>query len=88
MEVIGTTSNDYICVINHSELEKFTNTYFNKMKRLKIGDKIDLGAGYNFMSKTQSALRATDELIKNNKDVVEAILNGITIMANEKETND
>jgi hypothetical protein len=57
MEIIGTTSHGYICNVSHDELEKLVDKYYGKLKRLEVGSKMDLGAGYDFRSQIQSACR-------------------------------
>lgn len=67
MKVIGTTQErggDYIAIVTHSELEKLTENYYGKLPSLKVGDSIDLGAGYNFRSEIQSACRAMEDASK------------------------
>lgn len=88
MKVIGKTEHDYICEVSHHELEKFMNLYYNKLNKLKIGDQLDLATGYDFETKTLNALKKTEDFISANKEVVEAILNGISVIAksNLKET--
>ena len=52
MKVIGTANdNNYIVSVSHSELEKCFAKYYNKLERLKIGEEIDLGMGYDYHSK-------------------------------------
>lgn len=85
MKVIGKiNSESYICEVSHTEIEKFKNLYYNKLHTLKVGDSLDLGAGYDFYVDTVRALNKTEELISSNKKVVEAILNGITLVGSNK----
>ena len=82
MKVIGKAESDiYLCQVSHAEIEKFLNLYCNKMDRLKVGDVVDLGQGYNFCQKTRDALNKTEEFIRSNKDVIEMIVTGISVMA-------
>jgi hypothetical protein len=86
MKVIAKVdSKRYICEVSHTELEKFMNLYYNDMQTLSIGEEIDLSKGYDFARDTRDAMKATQELIKNNKKVVEAILNGISTCAMQEE---
>jgi len=81
MKVIGKASNDeYLCLVNHSELEKFVNLYYANMGKLKVGDEIDLGKGYDFMHDTKEALSSTQKLLKDNRKVIDAITTGIKVM--------
>ncbi len=82
MEVIGTVESDiYLCRVSHAEIEKFLNLYYNKKSKLKVGDVVDLGQGYNFYHQTRGALNKTEEFIRSNKDVIEMIVTGISVMA-------
>ena len=58
MLIIGIQDSDnYLAVVNHTELEKASNLYYGNMKKLKVGDSVDLGQGYNFSSKIESVCR-------------------------------
>lgn len=85
MEVIGETKDKYICIIDHTELEKFLGQYYNNLKRLKPGDIVDLGKGYDFHRDIKDAFEKTSNLITSNKKVIEAIFNGITVVTNNHE---
>ncbi len=90
MKVIGVTDStkEYICIVRHVELEKFMNLYFNNLKSLKVGDEFDLGTGYDFAAKTATALKKTEEFIKANKEVVQTILQGISLAKLTAEASD
>ncbi len=45
----------YLVQVGHSELEKVFDKYYNKLEKLKVGDQIDLGEGYNFRSDIKKA---------------------------------
>ena len=66
MKVIGKTQEpgDYIAIVNHAELERLTDKYYGKLSALKVGDSMDLGAGYNFRGDIQSACRAMQDASK------------------------
>lgn len=69
MKVIGkTTENecDYIATVSHSELQKLSNRYYNgsELPYLKIGDVMDLSAGYNFRDDIQRACKRMEEAAK------------------------
>lgn len=61
MKVIGMVDDNrynetYICVVSHDELAKCTNqVYPNKLPSLKVGDTLDIGAGYNFRNDISNA---------------------------------
>jgi len=83
MKVIGVVQDEvYICQLTHKEIEKFLNLYYNKMGKIKVGDDIDLGKGYDFHNDAINALKKTEEFIRGNKHIIEAITNGITVAAN------
>jgi len=49
MKIIGKGENgEYLCQVSHSEIEKCFDKYYNKLEQLKVGETIDIGAGYNF----------------------------------------
>jgi hypothetical protein len=88
MKVIGMAgdnwSGQYICVITHSEIEKYLGLYYcrdesKKLKRLEIGNTVDLGKGHDYASEIQQALRKTQEFIQANQSIVNAILAGLNI---------
>ena len=58
MKIIGMQDDStYLAIVSHTELEKSVNLYYGNMKKLKVGDSIDLGQGYNFSSKIESVCR-------------------------------
>lgn len=90
MKVIGEVERGdiYICQVSHNELEKFMNLYYNKMSKWRVGDEIDLGKGYDFFQHTKDALRKTEEFIDSNKDVIEMIVTGISLMTRGGSNNE
>lgn len=68
----------YVCVVEHYELEKFINLYYNNLKELKVGDSIDLGTGYNHHRDTKEALKQTQQFFEANIKTIEAITNAFT----------
>lgn len=87
MKIIGTVKSDgpYIAEVSHAELEKFMNLYYGRLSKLQVGDEIDLRKGYDFHIETNAALKKTEEFISANKEVIQSILNGITLLSNSKE---
>ncbi len=73
MVVLGKTKDGYICEVNHSEVEDFLNMYFPAMKRLEIGDKVDLGKGHDWYHQTNTALKETQSFFKSHSHNIEAI---------------
>lgn len=87
MLVIGKVKNDeYICTISHIELEKFLGLYYGGKKTIEVGEEINLGIGYDYVKETESAMRKTEEIIKSNKDIITAIMNGIMVIGNKTES--
>ena len=58
MKVIGTDGRDYICIVNHTELEKLADKYYGKIGKMNVGDVMDLGAGYDFLDQIRGACKA------------------------------
>lgn len=77
MKVIGTAGDTYICEVHHTEIEKFMDLYFGRMKRLQVGESIDLGKGCDYASQISDAMRKTRDFVQANQAVVTAILNGL-----------
>lgn len=49
MKIIGKGENgEYLCQVSHTEIEKCFDKYYGNMEQLKVGQTIDIGAGYNF----------------------------------------
>ena len=89
MKVIGIASRGtYLCEVSHTEIEKFMGLYYNNMKELKVGDNVDLGKGYNFASETKEAMLKTEAFISSNKKIVEAILNGVSVVRQMPEVEE
>ena len=88
MRILGTASyhgDKYIAEIDHSEIEKFLNLYYNNLKKLSVGQFVDLGRGYDFAAEAKAAMKATSDLIEKNKVVVKAIFDGIQIIGRNED---
>ena len=49
MKVLGLVNHDvYLVQVSHTELEKVFDKYYGKLDKLRVGNELDLGAGYNF----------------------------------------
>lgn len=81
----GCGDKTYIAEIGHEELEKFLNLYYGKMTKLEAGEEVDLGRGYDFAREIKDAVRKTHEFISSHQKIIEAIFNGINIVALTKE---
>lgn len=69
MKVIGKTSEhggEYIATVTHTELQKLSNRYYgsSELQVLKIGDSMDLGAGYSFRHDIQRACKQMEDAAK------------------------
>jgi len=69
MEVIAKVDSDeYICKVSHTEIEKLLNLYYGHKDQLRIGEIINLGAGYDYYSKTKKILGDAQKLFEVNED--------------------
>jgi hypothetical protein len=85
MKIIAEVScGKYICEVEKTEIEKFLNLYYDKMATIRVGDEINLGAGYDHAEDIEQAMNTTKRFIKDNQKTVNAIMNGLTITANKK----
>ena len=78
MQVLGVSGhNKYIVEIEHTELEKYLDLYYNNLKPLKVGDVIDLSDGHRYYHKTATALTSTQKFFKDNVENIKAITNAM-----------
>lgn len=71
MKVIGKTGRaSYLCEIEHTELEKFLNQYYDHYEILTIGQKVDLGKGYDFHLAVKQLYESMAELCKDHDAVM------------------
>ena len=81
MKIIGKINyKNYICEVDHEELEKFLNLYYGKLKEPMVGDVIDLGKGHDFYKDTKIALQETSNFIKANRKVIDTITEAFIIL--------
>jgi len=86
MKVIGTINSElYLMQVSHSEIEKFMKLYYGKISKLKVGEEIDLGRGYDFSREIADSMVKTQDFIKANKEIIESILNGISVLNQTEE---
>lgn len=65
MQIIGLQDDStYLAIVSHTELEKSANLYYGNMKRLKVGDVMDVGQGYNFTNEIQRACKEMSDAMK------------------------
>ncbi len=79
MKVIAMGDGHYVCTVTHTELEKYLNLYYDGLKRLKIGDSVDLSKGHDFHREAKDALKKTEEFINANQKTINSILTGISL---------
>lgn len=59
MKVIAKASESkYLCEVSHEELEKYLNQYYGKLDKLVVGEEIDLGKGYDFAARIETACKS------------------------------
>lgn len=93
MKVIGKTSQnqfdegEYICMITHRELEQYLGMYYSecKLEPLKPGQELDLSRAYHFAHKIEAAVSKVQDLVKNSQDVINAIMQGMNLLAIQAE---
>ena len=78
----------YIYEIHHTELEKFLNQYYGNLKKLQVGDVIDLGRGHDFAQEIEVSMKKTSDFIESNKTIIQAIINGVRVAGTLREPND
>lgn len=65
MKVIAKISEDkYICEVSHVELEKFMDKYYGNMQKLSVGHELNLGQGYDFSARIESACKAMSDAMR------------------------
>lgn len=84
MKVIGKSKDgwdqEYICTVSHTELEKFMNLYYDKMKKLDVGSVVDLGAGHDHASEIRVAFGKLQDLAKSHAQVFTALGSGLNLV--------
>jgi len=66
MKIIGEiTGEEFICQISKAEIEKVLGLYYGKMPRVKVGDSINLGDGYDYKNDIQRACQSMEDTMKN-----------------------
>ena len=65
MKIIGDAGNkNYLVEISHTEIEKVIGKYYGKLNALKVGEVVDIAAGYDFASDILSACKAMTDASK------------------------
>lgn len=80
MKVLGIVdSNTYLVEVGHTEIEKFLDLYYGKLSRLKVGEIVDLGRGYDYARDIRDSMKTTRDFVEGHQKVVNAIINGLRI---------
>jgi len=86
MKVIGTAGDGkYLCEVNHTEIEKFLGTYYGNTSKLRVGQEIDLGKGYDYHKEIIEAFDKTQKFIDANKSIISAIISGLRIVGTDQQ---
>jgi hypothetical protein len=70
MKVLGISSANYrktyIAEVSHEELQKLTDKYYGKseLPELKVGDELNIGAGYDFRGDIREACKKMAEAMQ------------------------
>jgi hypothetical protein len=65
MKVIAKANDStYICEVSHTELEKFMDKFYGNMNKMQVGEEINLGQGYDFSVRIESACKSMVEASK------------------------
>lgn len=76
MKIIGNEGHGrYIAIVDHSEIEKLSNKWYvnNGVKKLEIGESLDLGAGYNFLRDIEKVCKGMTEAIQKFEEAKETL---------------
>lgn len=80
MKIIGKSNGDkYIAEIEHYEIERFLDLYYDKLKMLKPGDEIDLGEGYKIEEKLRKVFDAYSSLIASHSEAIKSLTRGVMV---------
>lgn len=75
MKVIGLSGDSYIVEVSHDEIEKVTDKYYRNLSRLKVGDVLNLGEGYDFRKDIHSACKQMVDTISRFESVQKSLFN-------------
>jgi hypothetical protein len=65
MKVIAKANEStYLCEVSHEELEKFLNQYYGNLSKLSVGQEVNLGQGYDFAVRIESACKSMAQASK------------------------
>lgn len=88
MKIIGDAGNkNYLVEISHTEIEKVIGKYYGKLKALKVGEVVDIAAGYDFASDILSACKAMTDASKAFEGRQKTLLEFAAMIAAQGERN-
>jgi hypothetical protein len=80
MKVIGQINDSkWIAEFTKDEIQKFQNTYYRGREDLKVGDEIDLGAGYDHAGAIAESVKAMERVIGEVEKITSAVKIGKAI---------
>lgn len=88
MKVIAKSSRGFICEVTDAEIQKYMNTYYRrniKETKIKEGEDIDLGLGYNHAEDIRRAVSTLKDHIKANNAVFDVIQKGLHLVADSEQ---
>jgi hypothetical protein len=83
MKVIGENRGGYICEVGHTELAWYLSQYYKDLKRLTVGQEINLAKGHDYRDDILEALSQHKEFVKSHEKIIKGINEGITFVCAE-----
>ena len=86
MKVVGIVEpgEKYLAEVSHTELEKFTNQYYGKLKGVvRVGSELDLGKGYDFLRETRAVCQSVKDVVEKGSAFVKTLSEGICLLAED-----
>lgn len=84
MKIIGIAGDKYIAEVSHTEIEKVMDKYYGNLEKLKAGDDLDIGEGYNFRREIEAACRSMLDAMKA-FDHAKSTMTKFALMVSESE---
>lgn len=83
MKVIAKASDSkYLCEVSHDELEKFMGQYYGKLVKLSVGAELNLGQGYDFSGRIETACKQMADAMKAFDDARKVMTSYAVVIAN------
>ena len=86
MKVLGLSKGKYgdayIAEVSHRELEQFLNRYYKKppLERLKVGEEINLGEGYDYKVDADEIYRKISAVFGDNNETLTALNRAVNLI--------